>query len=107
MKDSKNYISNVKKCKHNIYTMSQYTCYLNEILSKNPLFTEEVKEKPKKKKPKKKIFPKKKIHSLFMSNYTEILINMNKFSPNTYTFLYQSNNRHAYIHFVIRKCKLF
>lgn len=82
--------------------MSQYTYYLNEILSKNPLFTEEVKEKPKKKKPKKKNTP-----SLFMSNYTEILINMNKFSPNTYTLLYQSNNRHAYIHFVIRKCKLF
>lgn len=82
--------------------MSQYTYYLNEILSKNPLFTEEVKEKPKKKKPKKKNTP-----SLFTSNYTKILINMNKFSPNTYTFLYQSNNRHAYIHFVIRKRKLF
>jgi hypothetical protein len=77
--------------------MSQYTYYLNEILSKNPLFTEEVKEKPK----------KKNTPSLFTSNYTKILINMNKFSPNTYTFLYQSNNRHAYIHFVIRKRKLF
>ena len=77
--------------------MSQYTYYLNEILSKNPLFTEEVKEKPK----------NKNTPSLFTSNYTKILINMNKFSPNTYTFLYQSNNRHAYIHFVIRKCKLF
>ena len=87
--------------------MSQYTYYLNEIVSKNPLFTEEVKEKPKKKKPKKKKPKKKNTPSLFMSNYTEILINMNKFSPNTYTFLYQSNNKHAYIHFVIRKCKLF
>ena len=67
--------------------MSHYTLFINDILNKNFLFQEEVKEKVKE---------KVKEESLFSSSY----VNVNDIKPtllsNSYTFIYHRLTTYSY-----------